>query len=175
MDKSEILQLNFNVINRFDDRLFIEFSMKDDTGKFTDEENFKRIHINMANPLDNYYNNNELSKIEKVLVMFQLTSKKQLKEISKGDEDLENMAKIIEDLNEDEHIIGLYDKEKMDEWMKKIDHDEAVKEGLEQGIEQGSKVKALEIAKKLLESGMNISDVSKFTGLNEKELKAENK
>ena len=52
MDKSEILQLNFNVINRFDDRLFIEFSMKDDTGKFTDEENFKRIHINMANPLD---------------------------------------------------------------------------------------------------------------------------
>ena len=172
MDKSEILQLNFNVINRFDDRLFIEFSMKDDTGKFTDEENFKRIHINMANPLDKYYNNNELSKIEKVLVMFQLTSKKQLKEISKGDEDLENMAKIIEDLNEDEHIIGLYDKEKMDEWMKKIDHDEAVKEGLEQGrelgIEQGSKVKALEIAKNMLKEKMKISDISRLTGLDEK-------
>ena len=108
--------------------------------------------------------------------MFQLTSKKQLKEISKGDEDLENMAKIIEDLNEDEHIIGLYDKEKMDEWMKKIDHDEAVKEGLEQGrelgieqgIEQGTKVKALEIAKNMLKEKMKISDISRLTGLDEK-------
>ena len=126
----KFLKLNFNVKNRFDDRLFIEFSMKDDTGKFTDEENFKRIHINMVKPLEKYYNNGKesLSKLEKILVMFQITSKSELRDISKGDEELENMAKIIENLNEDEHIIGLYDKEKMDEWMKKIDHAEAVKE-----------------------------------------------
>ena len=54
VDNSEVFQLNFNVINRFDDRLFIEFSMKDDTGKFTDEENFKRIHINMVKPFEKY-------------------------------------------------------------------------------------------------------------------------
>ena len=209
VDNSEVFQLNFNVINRFDDRLFIEFSMKDDTGKFTDEENFKRIHINMVKPLEKYYNSGKesLSKLEKILVMFQITSRKKLRDISKGDEELENMAKIIEDLNEDEYIIGLYDKDKMDEWMKKVDHAEAVREGhkeghkkgledgrkegleegrkeglkqgleqgleqgIEQGIEQGSKNKTLEIAQKMLDSNMKISDISKFTGLSENEIK----
>ena len=188
VDNSEVFQLNFNVINRFDDRLFIEFSMKDDTGKFTDEENFKRIHINMVKPLEKYYNigKESLTKLEKILVMFQITSRKELRNISKGDEELEKMAKIIEDLNEDEHIIGLYDKEKMDEWMKKIDHEEAIKEGLEkvyfsldseiarqgleQGLEQGSNNKALEIAKNMLESDMSISEISRFTGVSEIEI-----
>ena len=64
MDNSEVFQLNFNVINRFDDRLFIEFCMKDDTGKFTDEENFKRIHINMVKPLEKYYNNPEFDSFK---------------------------------------------------------------------------------------------------------------
>ena len=146
--------------------------MKDETGRFTDEENFKRIHINMVKPLEKYYTNGKesLSKLEKILVMFQITSRQELKDISKGDEELERMAKIIEDLNDDEHIIGLYDKDKMDEWMKKIDHEEAVKEGLEQGLEQGSNKKALEIAQKMLESGMNMIDISKFTGLDKTEI-----
>ena len=169
MDNSEVFQLNFNVINRFDDRLFIEFCMKDDTGKFTDEENFKRIHINMVKPLEKYYNNGKesLSKLEKILVMFQITNKSELRDISKGDEELENMAKIIEDLNEDEYIIGLYDKEKMDEWMKKIDHAEAVKEGHAEGLEQGSNKKALEIAKNMLKENMNLADIARLTGLDE--------
>lgn len=121
IENIEVIQLNFNTINRFDDRLFISFGMRDDTGKFIDEKNFKRIYINMAKPLEKYDNIGieSLSKLEKVLVMFQITSRKKLREIAKGDEDLEAMAKIIEDLNEDETIIGLYDKEKMDEWMKK--------------------------------------------------------
>ena len=193
IDNSEVFQLNFNVINRFDDRLFIEFSMKDDTGKFTDEENFKRIHINMVKPLEKYYNisKESLTKLEKILVMFQITSRKELRDISKGDEELENMAKIIEDLNEDEYIIGLYDKDKMDAWMKKIDHEEAIKEGrakgleqgleegraqgleqgLEQGLKEGSNKKAIEIAQNMLKSGMDVSEISKFTGLSKNEIK----
>ena len=174
VDNSEVFQFNFNVKNRFDDRLFIEFSMKDETGRFTDEENFKRIHINMVKPLEKYYNGGKenLTKLEKILVMFQITSRKELRDISKGDEELESMAKIIEDLNEDENIIGLYDKDKMDEWMRKIDHAEAVKKGhkkgLEQGLEQGSKGKALEIAKNMLKENMDLSVISRLTGLDEK-------
>ena len=97
------------------------------------------------------------------------------------------MAKIIEDLNEDEHIIGLYDKDKMDEWMKKIDHEEAIKEGhakgleegraegleqgLEQGLKQGSNKKALKIAKNMLNENMSLSDIARLTGLTEEEIK----
>ena len=189
LDNSEVFQLNFNVINRFDDRLFIEFCMKDETGRFTDEENFKRIHINMVKPLEKYYNNGKesLTKLEKILVMFQITSRRELKDISKGDEDLESMAKIIEDLNEDEHIIGLYDKDKMDAWMKKIDHAEAVKEGraeghakglaegiaegLAEGRAEGAQSKTIEIVKNMLKANMKMSDISKLTGLSELDVK----
>ena len=168
IDNIDIIQLNFNVMNRFDDRLFIEFKMKDETGKFTDEENFRRIHINMAKPLEKYYNNGikSLSKLEKVLVMFQITSKKELREIAKGVEDLENMADIIDDLNEDEEIIGQYDKEKMDAWMNRVGINQARKEGLE----QGSNNKAKEIALNMLKKNMNIEDILEITGLSEKDI-----
>ena len=142
--------------------------IKDETGRFTDEENFRRIHINMAKPLEKYYTNGieSLSKLEKVLVMFQITSLKELREIAKGDEDLENMADIIEDLNEDEEIIGQYDKEKMDAWMHRVGLNQARKEGLE----QGSNNKAKEIALNMLNMKMSIADISKATGLSEKDI-----
>ena len=54
--------------------------------------------------------------------------------------------------------------------MKKIDHAEAVKKGHAEGLEQGSNKKALEIAKKMLDAEMNISDISKFTDLTEAEI-----
>ena len=75
-------------------------------------------------------------------------------------------AKIIDDLNEDENIIGLYDKEQMDEWMHNIDLNEAQTEGLEQGL----KNKALEIAKNMLQMNMDIDIISKATGLSKKEI-----
>ena len=52
--------------------------------------------------------------------------------------------------------------------MKKIDHDEAIKEGLE----QGSNSKAIEIAKKMLKENMKISDISRLTGLDEKTIQS---
>ena len=122
----------------------------------------------MAKPLEKYYNNGieSLSKLEKVLVMFQIISKKELREIAKGDEDLENMADIIEDLNEDEEIIGQYDKEKMDAWMNRV----GLKQARKEGLEQGSNNKAKEIALNMLKKNMNIEDILEITGLSEKDI-----
>ena len=92
------------------------------------------------------------------------------------------MARIIDDLNEDDEIIGAYYKDEMDEWMKKVDHEEAIKEGqakgfkqgIEQGIEkghnEGSKEKALEIAKKLVKIGLDKKEISQVTGLSLEEI-----
>ncbi len=110
--------------------------------------------------------------------MLQITNKRELLELAKGDEDLENMAKIIDDLNEDPNIIGLYDKEEMDEWMKRIDRKEAIKtgraegleQGLEQGLVQGSNQKAIEIARNMLEANMETLQISKLTGLSEEKV-----
>ena len=171
-DEIDITQINFNVVNKFDDRLFIELKMLDDTGKYVDEENFKRIHINMAKPLDKYNNVGleSLTKLEKVLVMFQITSKRKLREIAKGDSDLEDMAKIIEDLNEDEEIIGQYEKEKLDKRQHELDLMYAERKGLNQGLEEGSTETRIEIAKNMLQSKMEVSEIAKLTGLSETEI-----
>ena len=107
-----------------------------------------------------------LTKLEKILVMFQITSRKKLREIAKGDSDLENMAKIIEDLNEDEEIIGQYDSEKLNKRQHELDLMYAERKGLEQGADN----KAKEIAKSMLEAKMEVSEIIKFTGLSENEI-----
>lgn len=168
LDDCEVLQINFNTIKRFGDQLFTNFSMKSDDGLYTDEENFKRVHINMANPLKKYYNfgKESLSKVEKALVIFQLIDKEEIKRLAKGDEDLENMVKIIDDLNQNPKIIGLYDKEEMDELMRNTDIGEAIKEGHKEGLEQGIN----KIAKNMLKAKMSISEIAQLTGLSENDI-----
>ena len=94
--------------------------------------------------------------------MLQSTSRKELFRLAEGDEDLMAMAKKIDDLNTDYNIIGLYDEEKMKQAMYNFDINEAK--------EQGGNEKAIAIAKKLLEDGMDISKVASITGLNEDDI-----
>lgn len=167
VDDTVTLQINFNMIRTFGNKLFEVFSMKSEDGTYRDEENFKRVHINMANPLKKYYTiGKELSKIEKVLVMFQITNKDEVWKLAKGDEDLEAMAKIIDDINKDKEIIGAYYKDEMDEWMKKID----INEAKDEGHIEGSKEKALEIAQNLLHLGIDIQTICEATGLSDEEI-----
>ena len=80
VDDTVTLQINFNMIRTFGNKLFEVFSMKSEDGTYRDEENFKRVHINMANPLKKYYTiGKELSKIEKVLVILLVRNFQRLK------------------------------------------------------------------------------------------------
>ena len=177
VDNSEVVQINFNMVKKYGNTLFTLFTLKSDDGRYVDEENFKRIHINMANPLEKYYNygKEKLSKIEKAIVMFQITNKKELKELAKGDEDLMAMAKIIDDLNRDVRLIDLYSKEELDEWEKRVDRKQAIKEGKAEGRAEGKaegKIESkLEIAQNMLNMNMDIKIISKATGLSENEIK----
>ena len=177
VDNSEVVQINFNMLKKYGNALFTLFTLKSDDGRYVDEENFKRIHINMANPLEKYYNygKEKLSKIEKAIVMFQITNKKELKELAKGDEDLMAMAKIIDDLNRDVRLIDLYSKEELDEWAKRVDRKQAIKEGKAEGKAEGraeGKIESkLEIAQNMLNMNMDIKIISKATGLSENEIK----
>ena len=92
-------------------------------------------------------------------------------------------GKSIEGANEE---YGVYDKEAADEFVRQIDMADAeekgvkqgikqgvkqgVKQGINQGIKQGIAQKAKEIAKNMLKANMNIADISKLTGLNQKEI-----
>ena len=74
--------------------------------------------------------------------------------------------------------LGVYDKEAADELVRQIDMEDAkekgiklgVRRGKKQGITQGLTQKAREIALNMLKANMNIADVSKLTGLKQKEI-----
>ena len=69
----------------------------------------------------------------------------------------------IEDFSSDLEMIGLYDEEKVRDIVKKIDVEEAKKEGKNE--------EKIGIAKNMLEDNASIELIVKYTGLTEKELK----
>ena len=92
-----------------------------------------------------------------------------LQDVSEGDEELMMLKKTIEAMSNDDGIIGLYDKEEMDEFERSQGLQYAKNEGLEigraDGIEIGKENALIETAKNLLDLKMNIEDIAKATGL----------
>lgn len=169
VETKDIYQVNFDKRNEYD-RLIITFIMRDEKNEYTSEDNYKRVHINLSKASEKYYNKEELTRLEKILVMLVLESKKELQALSKGDEELMGIEKIIEALNDDGGNPYAYNGKKMDEAIYEYDMECAKKEGLKQGLEQGSKEKAIAIAKNLLSSGMKKSEIAKIMELSEEEL-----
>ena len=162
----KVIQINFNIENIFDDREIIEFKLRDEKGTQVLDENFINYQVNMEKILKLYYNNVELTRLEKILVMLQLEDKRTLKNVAKGDSELEDMGEFIEEFSYDDDIIGLYDKEAVDKYV----HDLDVEEGFEKGIEQGTEQKTNEIALNMLKDRVEIETISKYTGLSTKEI-----
>jgi hypothetical protein len=108
------------------------------------------------------------------------------KELLKEDMPLEKIIRLtklnkeeIEELgySSDEYLIE-YDKEALDEQIKKESLENALKDGIEKGmkdgiekgIEQGSQNEKITIAKNLLKLNISIEDISKSTGLSIEEI-----
>ncbi len=64
----------------------------------------------------------------------------------------------IEDFSNNLEMIGLYDEEKVRDIVKKIDIEDAKKEGINQ------------IAKNMLKDNVSIELITKYTGLSKKEI-----
>ena len=92
-----------------------------------------------------------------------------MQDVSEGDGKLMMLKKTIEAMSNDDGIIGLYDKEEMDEFERSQGLQYAKNEGLEigraDGIKIGKENALIETAKNLLALKMNIEDIAKATGL----------
>ena len=161
-DAKEIIQINFDCINKFDDRLIITFKLMDEKGKYVLDEKFTNYHINMEKVRKIDYNKKEISKFEKILLILQEESKEKIRKISKGDKELEKMVKKIEEMSYDPKVIGLYDKERMDKLVHDID--------VHAAHEKGSKQKQIDIAKKMISKKMDIDMISDITDLSKEEI-----
>ena len=174
----KVCQIVFNKKRRFKN-IVNEFMMQDTLGN-VDEENFIRYQISLDNVSEKYYNNLELSRLEKVLMMINSYSIKELDELSENDEELYNMCKSIEEMSKDPNFLaaGVYNKEEMEEdlrrWTEQVARREGLAKGLEEGLEKGREEGKLEnqreMVTNLYKNGASIDLISKSSGLTEQEI-----
>lgn len=162
-----IIQVNFDVKWKFRDKLITKFEMiEKETGKkrcdYIESNDPIIYHVNLSKIKDMYYNKDKLNTFERELALMILDNKKELKKVSEGDDVMDKVNEKICKLSDDEILQGIYVKEEMDSWMKKLD--------LKYAKEEGKKEANMETARKLLKKGMEIKDIIDITDITEKQI-----
>ena len=171
--KIKVIQINFDIFDNFEECLGKEniskFYMKNNEN-IIETKTSEKIHIDMMKSYNKYLNEEELTKLDKELVILMLDDYLEIKKIAKGDEELMEVAKRLYELTDNIDNIGLYDPEKRrkEEEALKIEYHSNI--AREEGIEQGAKEKEKSIAKSLLKDGLPITKVCKYTGLSKKQV-----
>ena len=129
-------------------------------------KNYKEFHVNLKNLPDGCYNN--LSERDKYFKLLTLNRINDLKVLSKGDEIMEEAVNKIVDLSNDSEFISQLERQQIEEYG--IALEEAKNEGKQLGIDEGEKLKQIEIAKKMLEDNVDIDFISKYSGLSINEI-----
>ena len=143
----------------------IEQSLKSERLK---TELITNVSHDIKTPLTSIINYVDLLKKEKMPnekateYLMILDNKKELKKVSEGDDVMDKVNEKICKLSDDEILQGIYVKEEMDFWMKKLD--------LKYAKEEGKKEANMETARKLLKKGMEIKDIIDITGITEKQI-----
>ena len=130
----------------------------------------EKIHIDMMKSYNKYLNKEELTKLDKELVILMLDDYLEIKKLAEGDEELMEVADKLYELTDNINNIGLYDPEKrrIEEEALKIEYHSNI--AREQGIKSGASNEKKSIAKNLLNMGISKKDIMKATGLTKKQV-----
>ena len=100
-----------------------------------EEFGYEKYKVDLEYIREKYYNNNKLTKKEKLFFMLSEKRRDVLKEISKGDIVMEEVYRKLDELS------LLYDKEERDKKTKELEleymKEKGISLGLSQGIEEG--------------------------------------
>ena len=138
-----------------------KYMFQDSDGNVEDY-GLEKYKIDLEYIENKYYNNDELTRREKIFLMFKESNREKLKEISKGDKIMDKIYKRLDKLSEDEALSLLYDAKEREEEKKQAEIEYAEEHGLNKGIKQ--------TAKNMLERNMNIDVVAEITGLSLEEV-----
>ena len=169
----KVIQINFDMFDNFEEGLgkgnIAKFYMKNNKN-IIETETSEKIHIDMMKSYNKYLNEEELTKLDKKLVILMLDDYLEIKKIAEGDEELMEVAERLYELTDNIDNIGLYDpkKRRKEEETLKIEYHSNI--AREEGIEQGASNEKNSIAKNLLNIGMPIKDIMKATGLSKKQI-----
>ena len=170
----KVIQINFDIFDNFEECLGKEkiskFYMKNNEN-IIETKTSEKIHIDMMKSYNKYLNGEELTKLDKELVILMLDDYLEIKKIAEGDEELMEVSKRLYELADNIDNIGLYNPEKRrkEEEALKIEYFSQLAE--EKGIEQGAKEREKSIAKSMLSKKMDIPLISELTGLSKKQIR----
>ena len=176
--KIKVIQINFDIFDNFEECLGKEniskFYMRNNEN-IIETKTSEKIHIDMMKSYNKYLNKEELTKLDKELVILMLDDYLEIKKIAEGDEELMEVADKLYELTDNINNIGLYDPEKrrIEEEALKIEYHSNIarEEGIEQGIKSGASNEKKSIAKAMLNAGESVSKVMNYTGLKQKDIK----
>ena len=169
----KVIQINFDIFDNFKECLgkenITKFHMKNNEN-IIETKTSEKIHIDMMKSYNKYHNGEELTKLDKELVILMLDDYQEIKKIAEGDEELMEVKDKLYELTNNIDNIGLYDPEKRrkEEEALKIEYFSQLAE--EKGIEQGAKDEKKSIAKNLLNIGIPTKDIIKATGLSKSQI-----
>ena len=171
--KIKVIQINFDIFDNFEECLGKEniskFYMRNNEN-IIETKTSEKIHIDMMKSYNKYLNKEELTKLDKELVILMLDDYLEIKKLAKGDEELMEVADKLYELTDNIDNIGLYDPEKrrIEEEALKIEYHSNI--AREQGIKSGASNEKKSIAKNLLNMGISKKDIMKATGLTKKQV-----
>lgn len=168
-----LIQINIDNFIQFKKPISVFKMMEIDTHE-VENENFIIYHISLPKLSEKYYNETNLSHLEKLFLIIGLNNITDLEKIGLGDKVIMEYKSKIENLSDDEIFANLYDVEKDIEMRRKAEDlylkEQAIKEGREKGLQEGIKEGKTEIIKNMLNENLDISLIVKVTGVSEEEI-----
>lgn len=164
-EETNYIQINFTYHMKEKEKGCQIYKIQNEEGKEY-VKNFIIYEFNMAYYMDLWYNKDEKGIEENKYIIMMGLEEKELEELSKRDKLVEEYRRKLMNVTIYQGMMGYMseeeDRRKIENSIRKF----ATKEGIEQGIEQGR----VEIAKKMMNKGMQVSLIQEMTGLSLKEI-----
>ena len=122
------------------------------------------INIYLPNIRKKDYNN--LEDYEKLLLIFNEEDDEVLNMLSEDDDIMKEYIEDSKNASEQDEVIGMYDKELNDEMLKRAE----IRENREEAYNEGALEKARETALNFIKENIDLTIISKCTGLSLEEL-----
>ena len=132
------------------------------------------VHIGLDKVYDNPYNENISNWNMRFMKILTSRSIKYTEELAGKYKDLKEVARLMREYSEDTSNLIYYDKEAMDESIRKTDlkfaKEEGFDDGYDNGVIDGIHVNSMEIAKEMLNNKIDINTIIKCTKLSKEEI-----
>jgi len=138
------------------DLLITEARLVNTSNNEITDDKFVRYHIHLKNVANTNYS--ELSEIDKYFKFFTINEKDDLEELCKNDEILMNSFRILQSLSYNSDFIDYLEKLQIKEYSRRV------------FVEKQKRKLRNDIAKNLLNEGIDINIISKSTGLSIEEI-----